>query len=169
MPQLVSGPKPAIRPQKGLAAAALAEKGISPRQPTAQVASLDPGSGTAVTDMSPDSLGNGWAEAPEFDEDHPEELAYHPFPLAPLLSDTPASRDQPLAEMQAPNVAATLEVLDDVGGIAPMKFRPGRQLAEAMWSEQFQGKAVHLEALMEIEQSRLPAGIESHAVQTSAR
>ena len=43
MPQLVAGPKPAIRPQKGLAAAALAEKGVSPRQPTAQVASLDPG------------------------------------------------------------------------------------------------------------------------------
>ena len=119
--------------------------------------------------MSPDSLGNGWAEAPEFDEDHPEELAYRPFPLAPLLSDTPASRDQPLAEMQAPNVAATLEVLDDVGGIAPMKFRPGRQLAEAMWSQQFQGKAVHLEALKEIEQGRLPAGIENRAVQTSAR
>jgi len=38
-----------------------------------------------------------------------------------------------------------------------------------MWSEQFQGKAVHLEALMEIEKNRLPAGIESHAVQTSAR
>src|SRR4029078_1649917 len=70
-PQLVAGPKPAIRPQKGLAAAALAEKGVSPRQPTAQVASLDPGSGTGVTDMSPGSLGNGWAEAPEFDEDHP--------------------------------------------------------------------------------------------------
>jgi uncharacterized protein YcbK (DUF882 family) len=169
LPQLVSGPKPAIRPQKGLAAAALAERGVSARQPTAQVASLDPGSGTSVTDMSPDSLGNGWAEAPEFDEDHPEELAYRPFPLAPLLSDTPASRDQPLAEMQAPNVAATLEVLDDVGGVAPMKFRPGRQLAEAMWSQQFQGKAVHLEALKEIEHSRLPAGIENRAVQTSAR
>jgi uncharacterized protein YcbK (DUF882 family) len=169
MPQLVAGPKPAIRPQKGLAAAALAEKGVSPRQPTAQVASLDPGSGTGVTDMSPGSMGNGWAEAPEFDEDHPEELAYHPFPLAPLLSDASASRDQPLAEMQAPNVAATLEVLDDVGGIVPMKFRPGRQLAEVMWSEQFQGKAVHLEALMEIEKNRLPAGIESRAVQTSAR
>ncbi len=71
--------------------------------------------------------------------------------------------------MQAPNVAATLEVLDDVGSIVPMKFRPGRQLAEVMWSEQFQGKAVHLEALMEIEKNRLPAGIENRSVQTSAR
>jgi uncharacterized protein YcbK (DUF882 family) len=169
MPELVSPPKPAIRPQKGLAAAALAERGISAPQPTARVASLAPMGAASVSDMSPDSLGNGWAEAPELDEDHPEELAYHPFPLAPLLSDTAAGRDLPLAEMQHPDVAATLEVLDDVGGIAPMKFRPGRQLAEAMWSEQFQGKAVHLEALMEIEQSRLPAGIANRPVQTSAR
>jgi len=80
--------------------------------------------------MHPASLGNGWAQAPQFDEDHPDELDYRPFPLAPLLSDKPASRDQPLAEMQAPDVAATLEVLDDVGGIVPMKFRTGRQLAE---------------------------------------
>jgi len=133
------------------------------------VASLDPSSAAGVTRMSADGLGDGWAQAPEFDADHPEELAYRPFPLAPLLKDTPTARDEPLAEMQHPDVAATLDVLDDVGGIVPMKFRPGRQLAEAMWSEQFQGKAVHLEALLEIEKSRLPAAIENRAVLTSAR
>jgi uncharacterized protein YcbK (DUF882 family) len=169
MPELVAGPRPAVRPQKALAAAALAEGDVSAQAPTARVASLDANSAASVTDMSPDSLGNGWAQAPEFDEDHPEELAYRPFPLAPLLTDTPASRDQPLAEMQAPDVAATLDVLDDVGGIVPMKFRPGRQLAETMWSQQFQGKAVHIEALLEIRKNRLPTGLENHAVQTSAR
>ncbi len=169
MPELVAGPKPAVRPQKALAAAALAESGAPALAPSARVASLDANTAASVTDMSPGSLGNGWAQAPEFDEDHPEELAYRPFPLAPLLTDTPTSRDQPLAEMQAPDVAATLNVLDDVGGIVPMKFRPGRQLAEVMWSQQFQGKAVHVEALREIESSRLPAGLENRAVQTSAR
>jgi uncharacterized protein YcbK (DUF882 family) len=169
LPELVAGPKPAVRPQRALADAALAEGGNHPAKPGARLASLDPSQAASVSDMSPDSLGNGWAQAPEFDEDHPEELAYRPFPLAPLLTDTPNSRDQPLAEMEHPDVAATLEVLDDVGGIAPMKFRPGRQLAEGMWSQQFQGKAVHAEALMEIEQSRLPPGIEDRAVQTSAR
>jgi hypothetical protein len=38
-----------------------------------------------------------------------------------------------------------------------------------MWSQRFQGKAVHVEALREIESSRLPAGLENRAVQTSAR
>jgi len=169
MPELVSGPKPAIRPQKALAAAALAEGGNHIAVPAARVASLNPAQTAGVGDMRPAAPGNGWAQAPEFDEDHPEELAYRPFPLAPLLTDTPAWGDQPLAQMQHPDVAATLEVLDDVGEIAPMKFRPGRQLAEAMWSQQFQGKAVHAEALQEIEQSRLPPGIEPRTVRTSAR
>ncbi len=93
LPELVSGPKPAVRPQKALAAAALAEAGKRPPQPVARVASLDPATAASVSDMSPDSLGNGWAEAPAFDEDHPEELAYRPFPLAPIMTNTAAERD----------------------------------------------------------------------------
>jgi uncharacterized protein YcbK (DUF882 family) len=169
MPELVAGPRPAIRPQKGLIAAALAEGGTRSALPAgARVASLGP-TAASVSDMSPDALGNGWTEAPAFDEDHPEEMAYRPFPLAPIMKDSATSRDEPLVELQHPDVAATLEVLDDVGGVVPMKFRPGKQLAEEMWAEQFQGKAVHLEALKEIEQSRMPTSIENRAVQTSAR
>jgi uncharacterized protein YcbK (DUF882 family) len=170
IPELVAGPKPAVRPQKALAAAALAENGRAPKaQPTARVASLDPAAAASVSDMSPNSLGNGWAEAPAFDEDHPEELAYRPFPLAPLLTDNAEDRDAPLADLQRPDVAATLDVLDDTGRIPPMKFRPGQQIAEEMWAQQFQGKAVHAEALMELSQRPLPAGLENRTVQTSAR
>ncbi len=168
MPSLVQGPRPAVRPQKALAAAALAEGGPPAAVPNARIASLDPSAGT-VTDMHPASLGNGWAQAPAFDEDHPDELDYRPFPLAPFLTDKPTARDQPLAEMQAPDVAATFEVLDDVGGIVPMKLRPGKQLAESASSDHFQGKAVHAEALMELDNGRMAAGIASRSVQTSAR
>jgi len=170
LPELVAGPKPAVRPQKALAAAALAESGHATQAPrTARVASLDPAAAASVSDMSPDSLGNGWAEAPAFDEDHPEELAYRPFPLAPLLTDSAEARDAPLADLQRPDVAATLDALDDRGSIPPMKFRPGQQIAEEMWAQQFQGKAVHAEALMELAQRPPPTGIESRPVQTSAR
>jgi uncharacterized protein YcbK (DUF882 family) len=169
-PKLISGPKPAVRPQNGLAAAALAEKGRRAPRRTAEVASLDPAAAAgSISDMNPDSPGSSWVEAPAFDEDHPEELAYHPFPLAPLMSASADTRDQPLADLQHPDVAATLATLDDFGGVAPMKFRPGRQLAEEMWAEQFQGKAVHLEALQEIEKNRLPAGMENRTVRTSSR
>ena len=41
-----------------------------------------------------------------------------------------------------------------------MKFRPGKQLAEEMWAEQFQGKAVHIDALMALDaKSATPTGI----------
>ena len=167
LPKLVSAPKPAIRPQKALAAAAI-EKPAVPAAPETQVASLTPDVPT-VTDMSPDEPGNGWVQAPEFDEDHPEELAYRPFPLAPLLTDTPSAQDPQFSQLQHPDVAATLTVLDDESDVAPMKFRPGRQVAQVMWAQQFAGKAVHLDALMELDQQAAPSGLENRSVKTSER
>ena len=171
-PKLVTGPAPAQRPQKQLAAAAAAVTGEKAKASGRQVASLEPDkNATSITDMSPDSLGNGWVAATAFDEDHPEELAYRPFPLAPLLTETASANDPLLAgTLQHPDVAATLDVLDDIGAIAPMKFRPGQQVAQVLWAQQFQGKAVHLDALMEIDQGRLlPAGLENRQVKTSSR
>ena len=171
-PRLVTGPAPAQRPQKQLAAVAAAAAGETAKISGPQVASLEPArNATSITDMSPDSLGNGWAAAPEYDEDHPEELAYRPFPLGPLLTETPSANDPQLAgQLQHPDVAATLDALDDIGAITPMKFRPGQQVARVMWAQQFEGKAVHLDALMEIDQGRLlPAGIENRQVKTSSR
>ncbi len=169
MPHLVAAPKPAVRPSKALAAAAMPTPQPSLAAGT-RVASLEPDKGSAsITDMSPASLGNGWVQAPEFDEDHPEELAYRPFPLAPLLTETASAHDPGLVGMQHPDVARTLEFLDDVGAIQPMKFRPGQQVAEVMWAQQFQGKAVHLDALQELDRSRFTNGIEDRAVHTSSR
>ncbi|MFN0219473.1 MAG: DUF882 domain-containing protein [Hyphomicrobium sp.] len=173
-PKLVQAPQPAARPQKALAEAAVAARIEEPAMPPALVgpklAALIPDkTASSVTDMSPDSLGAGWVQAPQFDEDHPEELAYRPFPLAPLLTDTPSAADPQLAQLQHPDVAATLEMIDDVGEIPPMRFRPGQQVAQVMWAQQFQGKAVHLDALLEIDQSRLATQIENRSVQTSSR
>jgi uncharacterized protein YcbK (DUF882 family) len=176
-PRLVAGPAPAQRPQKQLADAASAEtqnanSPLAGPQIAQQVASLEPQRNSAtITDMSPDSLGNGWVKAPDFDEDHPDELAYRPFPLAPLLTETSSAHDPQLTgTLQHPDVAATLDVLDDIGAIVPMKFRPGQQVAQVLWAQQFQGKAVYLDALKEIDQGRLlPIGLENRQVKTSAR
>ena len=173
-PRLLKPPQLAERPQKQLAAVAetLAQpEPPLPRYAGLQLASLMPEKGAAsITDMSPDGIGNGWVQAPEFDEDHPDELAYRPFPLAPLLTETSSAHDpQLVGSLQHPDVAATLEMIDDVGAIAPMKFRPGRQVAQVMWAQQFEGKAIHLDALMEIDRSRLPEGIANRAVQTTSR
>jgi len=174
-PRLIKAPQLAERPQKQLAAAVASSlKETSqplPKYAGLQLASLGPDTNaSSITDMSPDGIGNGWVQAPEFDEDHPDELAYRPFPLAPLLTETSSPNDpQLIGTLQHPDVAATLDALDDVGAIAPMKFRPGRQVAQVMWAQQFQGSAIHLDALMEIEHGRLPEGLENRAVRTTSR
>ncbi len=177
MPRLVAGPQPAVRPQKALAAVALStepDKHV-PAVKGPMLAALTPRDGGAakgpasITDMDPESLGNGWVQAPEFDEDHPEELAYRPFPLAPMLSDSPTGLDPEVTRLEHPDVAKTLEMLDDVGAIAPMKLRPGQQVAQVLWAQQFQGKAVHLDALKELDRPPLKSGIPERQVQTSQR
>lgn len=173
-PKLLAAPKPAVRPAKALAAVALAPQAAELAQSNAKgprVAALIPPAeenGT-ITDMSPDSLGNGWVQAPEFDEDHPEELAYRPFPLAPLLTDSPNASEPLFGGLQHPDVAQTLETIDDVGAVLPMRFRPGQQVAQVMWAQQFQGKAVHLDALKELDESRASTGISERPVQTSTK
>lgn len=169
MPKLVDAPKPAVRPSKALALAAMPE--MAPvAQKGAQVAALIPETpADTITDMSPDSLGNGWVQAPEFDEDHPDELAYRPFPLAPLLTETASVNDPQLTGLQHPDVSRTLEFLDAEGAIQPMKFRPGQQVAQVLWALQFQGNAVHLDALKELDQGKIASGIENRPVKTSTR
>lgn len=171
MPKLVSEPKPAVRPAQALAAAEMPEGAGRPPQKGARVAALIPEreESNSITDMSPESLGNGWVQAPEFDEDHPEELAYRPFPLAPLLTESASGAEPQFGDLQHPDVAQTLELIDDVGAVLPMRFRPGQQVARVLWAQQFQGKAVYLDALEELDQSRAATGIAERAVKTSKR
>ncbi len=169
-PKLLAAPTPAVRPAKALAAAALSAQPARPER-GARLAALIPQDqeSASVTDMSPDSLGNGWVQAPEFDEDHPEELAYRPFPLAPLLTDTPATAPAKFTKLQHPDVARTLETIDDMGAVLPMRFRPGAQVAQAIWTQQFQGTAVHQDALKELDESRAVTGITERSVKTSTK
>ncbi len=109
--------------------------------------------------------------APAFDEDHPEDLAYQPFPIAPLLTDTPSSDDPVLARMVHPDVVRTLEMLDDEGRILPMKLRPGLQVAQLLFAKQFTGQAVDLKVMDELSPPRAPApqGLAERSVKTSPR
>lgn len=111
-----------------------------------RLAALSPDfSAIGVTDMSPDEPGNGWVQAPEFDDDHPDELAYRPFPLAPLLTETASAHAPELVRMTHPDVTSTLKMLDDVGESIPMTLRPGPQIARLDSAQKFLGKAVHLD------------------------
>ena len=162
-PKLVAAPAPAKRPQAVAASiganplqAALGElrahaaKPAAPKPEEKRVAALSPaetagaGNGATMTDAG---WGNGWVQAPAFDEEHPEELSYRPFPVAPLMTETASVDDPALAKLTHPDVARALELIDDGGAIQPMALRPGRQVAQLMWAQQFQGQSVSFDTL----------------------
>ncbi len=83
------------------------------------------------------------ASSPDYDEDHPDELDYQPFPVLPLMSDTPvASMDMTAggAELELSKVhmmfAEPREMLNT-------QFEPGLQYAQMFWAQRFRGTAVN--------------------------
>lgn len=113
----------------------------------------------------------GFVSAPAFDEEHPDELFYRPFPLAPMLTASASADDPALAQMQHPDVAATLDLLGEESVTLPMRFTARQQLAEALWSQQFHGKAVvsPLELAQSMDGGMDASGMSSRSVQTSMR
>ena len=124
-----------------------------------------PQAAPAVTDVEPDST---WISAPEFDEDHPEELSYRPFPLAPLLTDTASYNDPALTTLVHPDAAKAIDAIDDEGGVPPLRLRPGQQTTAMMWAQEFRGEAV---SFAELDRRDLPTetgSLGARAVKTSS-
>jgi uncharacterized protein YcbK (DUF882 family) len=165
-PRLVHGPKPAVRPGSAPRAeapptpltgpeprlqATFAET-VSKRTMWTQVAALSPeltregfASGSPVaSDAGRPGWSTGWIAAPAFDEEHPEELSYRPFPVAPLLTASASINEPVLSRITAPDVAKILQLIDSPTAVPPMRFLPGDQVAEVMWAQQFQGQPVQL-------------------------
>jgi hypothetical protein len=90
--------------------------------------------------------GSGWVSAPAYDEEHPEELSYRPFPIAPLL--TSSANEPLLADLVHHDVARTIDMIDQPGTALPLRFRPGEQLAQLMWAQQFRGDPIGLSKLL---------------------
>lgn len=147
--------------------------GSMPAKPEARIAALSPpamGPPERLRDAVESGWGNGFASAPEFDEEHPDELSYRPFPVAPLLTESASPDDPALAQLTAPDVARTLDLLDAEGEILPMRFHPGAQTAELLWAQQFKGGAVNLGVLGGMAQAHDgPAALSSRAVRTMAK
>lgn len=104
------------------------------------------------------SWSDGWVSAPEYDEEHPDELFYRPFPLGPMLTTSASADDPALAKMQHPDVAATLEFISDEIHALPMRFTPGHGIAELLWTQQFTPVA-----------AARPGVLENRRIQTSMR
>ncbi len=152
-PRLVSGPRLAQRPRLQTQA--------GPR-----LAAIDPKSQTDADGRF--GWGSNWIAAPAYDEEHPEELSYRPFPIGPLLT---ASPDEPVfAELVHHDVARTLDMLDQPSSALPLRFRPGEQMAQLMWANQFRGDAIGLAKLFEAQASDITsASLANRNVRTTGR
>lgn len=126
---------------------------------------------TPPTDLRDNTTSN-WIAAPAYDEEHPEELSYRPFPLAPLLTNSASPDDPILAHLHAPDPEATLELMTDDADSYRMQFTPNKRQAALLWATQFSGKAVNVDALHRqsvAEKSGKSLGLASRRVRTSQR
>jgi uncharacterized protein YcbK (DUF882 family) len=91
----------------------------------------------------------GWARAPEFDEEHPSELSYRPFPLSAFLT-ADASLDQPaLAKLRHPDFAVAHERLLDADAGLELSFKPEERVAALTWDGQFAPESVMLSEMFD--------------------
>ncbi|MCC6777582.1 MAG: DUF882 domain-containing protein, partial [Hyphomicrobiales bacterium] len=115
MPALIAKPALAVRPPAGPQV---------PKRKGSEAAASEAADGGAQDDvvlrfrfLSPEGMealkgwSTGFAPAPAWDDDHPEEAAYRAFPIAPFLST--ASIDDPeLARLVRPDLSRTGELFE---------------------------------------------------------
>jgi uncharacterized protein YcbK (DUF882 family) len=148
-----------------LASLPTGEPGPAPAR-APRFAAIEPSDITTVDDGLTDVGHTGWVPAPAYDDEHPEELSYRPFPLAPYMTTTASPDDAALARMVHPDAAMTLELIDQAGAMPPMKLRPGQQVAQLLWAQQFKGESVALNALFDAPVAA-PDGLSNRWVKTS--
>jgi uncharacterized protein YcbK (DUF882 family) len=116
------------------------------------------------------SLGRGsFVPAPAYDDEHPEELSYRPFPIAPLLTATASPDDPVLARMVHPDLMRALDLLDQANASPPLRLRPGLQTAHLLWAQEFKGEAINLSALYDYGLPPGNTGLGKRKVVTSAQ
>ena len=181
LPQLLAPPRLAERPAQ-LAArpgefdrARLAELSaaepslLTPPRP-AKAAAQPAGAAAPARLAWGASLARGtFVPAPAYDDEHPEELSYRPFPIAPLLTTTASPDDPVLARMVHPDLMRALEFIDQPNQSPPLRLRPGLQTAHLMWAQEFKGEAVNLSALYDYGVVASNTGLGKRRVVTSAQ
>jgi uncharacterized protein YcbK (DUF882 family) len=83
------------------------------------------------------------SSGPEYDDDHPDELYYHPVPILPFLADAPVA-EMDMAGTDAIVGLPNAHVLfGEARQMLVNEFEPGLQYAKLYWSRQFRGTAVN--------------------------
>lgn len=186
-PALVNPPSPARRPNVIAAALHTPGPSLQDRNRLMQLATLasvggfalpnpfaSPATSAPATAPKP-PVENVWVRAPSFDEEHPEELSYRPFPILPLLTDGPTDNHSILTRLVHPDPARTIALIDEADDLPQMRLRPGRQLAQMLWAQAFSGSAIALETMVAARQpsdgqpNKTPSGWNERRILTSLR
>ncbi len=163
LPSLVVEPLPVSRKRSAADIPAWGELRIAAADPGIAKAANRLGRGTSL------SRDTSFVPAPAYDEEHPEELSYRPFPIAPFLTETASVDDPALARIVHPDLAKTLEMLDQAASVPPMRLRPGSQTAQLLWAQQFKGEAINLSSLIDLDRADAPARLARRRVVTQAQ
>lgn len=173
-PLLVSGPVPARKTAAALPSLT-GTPGPTPQttpqsQAGARVAAIDGARmpERALSDANGLAPTGAWIAAPAYDDEHPEELSYRPFPIAPFLTET---ADEPLlSTFVLLDPMRTLESLDQMSTGITLRLRPTEQAANVRTAQQFTGAAVGLDRLDAAKAGKvLSAGLRAKAVKTSQK
>lgn len=184
MPRLVRAPAPARRPNErrlvSLSGTPAPMEGLTGQQAPApgderRLAAIDPALFAAAEETTdsrrfrwaPRAESLRWVPSAEFDEEHPDELSYRPFRIAPLLTET--AEAPLLADFVAHDPGRTLDLLDQPISRLPLRLRPTSAVAAMAWAGSgFQGAAVGLDRL-EAALEQATSGVRSRAVRVSAQ
>jgi uncharacterized protein YcbK (DUF882 family) len=137
-PRLVALPAPAVRGQ---------------RRGSAELAAYDPAAVGSAGSTLPHYRQPSVVTAPAYDDEHPEELSYRPFPIAPFLTTTASADDPALAGMVHPDLGKVLETMGQDNIAPPLRLRPGVQTARLLWTQEFKGEAINISALTDSDAS----------------
>ncbi len=149
-PALQSAPRPAERPLAlGTQAspddrARLAElmreepRLLSPPAPASRIAAKQPAAEDAYLSTR-DGAPATFAAAPLYDDEHPEELSYRPFAIAPLLTQSPSPDCPELARLVRGDLGKALDMIDDRA--PPPRLRLSFGAAQLMWAQQMRAEA----------------------------
>ncbi len=81
------------------------------------------------------------ARAPDYDDDHPDEESYQPFPILPFLTDSPLAYAD--FSKEARPVVSKIQVLfSDADAKVNVALERGPQYQGMYWAQRFTGKAV---------------------------
>jgi len=83
------------------------------------------------------------ASAPEYDDDHPDELYYQPFPILPFMADTSVAAMDLHGGAEPLSLKQVHLFFGESQHMLVTQFQPGLQYAQLFWAQRFRGPAVN--------------------------